>query len=524
MSGYGEEKSGENMFENIQLNIRQIQSNISRIESRINEDDATIRSSVKSSRSQASVDKIMASSEYFDGAIMYVDPNFPNGQIEEHITINDVLEQGENMRANILELFQTRFPNSIDIANSDLDDDDINIVLQEAAITIGRLVRIKQEIEEMKQEGSIVAINDKLRAIIEGISHEIFTMYLQLIDKTIAAVPGVVANVTSVAFLSTLLPDDIIAKFPDGRVKDTIRGLKLGLRYFGNGIAINSIIDKVRSHFQLQEITVDYINDTIIRPLVPPTIQCAGVCRTVLSSVNQMASTVLSKVGSGVVDILAWGLDMGKPYDDMELNIMGDNMPMSQLSESQSSQEDQPVYRENPFASSNIYTEEGVRPVASAFPLLRTESSSSSGSDLPSRAPVFSFPVQGNDLSTMYPESAEAVREEELTNEQIRNKYPGLTPEDRRRLALQGMLKRTEAAQLGTTKRKRDEDAEDDEDDVKKRKTDESGGGKRRRYGKSRRYKKTSKVSKKRRHNVKKGGRKTKKRVHKKTMKRHRKK
>ena len=28
--------------------------------------------------------------------------------------------------------------------------DDIDIVLQEAAITIGRLVRIKQEIEEMK--------------------------------------------------------------------------------------------------------------------------------------------------------------------------------------------------------------------------------------------------------------------------------------------------------------------------------------------------------------------------------------
>ena len=536
----GESKSEENIIGNIQSNIRQIGSNIRQIESSINKDDETIRSSVRSSRSQASVDKIMASSEYFDGAITYVDPRYPNGKLNRDVVFNDVVVQGENMRAGILELFQARFPNSIDIANSDLDSDDIDIVLQEAAITIGRLVRIKQEIEEMKQDQNMVAINDKIRAIIEGISHEIFTTYIQLVGKVIEGTPVVVANVTSVAFLSTLLSDDIIAKFPDGRVKDTIRGLKIGLSYVGNGVAIKTIIDKIRTQLQLEEISVDYINDTIVRPLVQPTIQCAEICSSVLSSVNHMASTVLSNVRNTGADILAWTLGMGRPYENMEVNIVGDNMPMSQLSDE--SDIDQSAYP-NSFASFDIHNPQaqGVTPIAPGFPVL---SQNYSGSESPRNDPVFSFPVQGSNISTITPVVAEAVGEGELTNEQIAEKYKPLTKEQLRRLTVKGMLEKPTAARVPVNLKTKKLNALNAtrkvnrvlaSQDLRREKISEKRGigtdtddesimetgGKRRRYGKSRRH---NKSTKKRRPHAKKGGRKTKRSVHKKTMKRHRRK
>jgi hypothetical protein len=537
----GESKSGENMFENIESNIRQIQSNIRQIESRINKDDETIRSSVRSSRSQASVDKIMASSEYFDDLV--ANPRFSNGKLNGMSQLNNVQRQGENMRDGILELFQSTFPNSIKIANSDLDNDDINIVLQEAAITIGRLVRIKQEMAQMQQEENMLAINDKIRAIIEGISHEIISIYLQLVDKAIEGTPALVANVTSLAFLSTLLSDDIIGKFPDGRVKDTIRGLKIGLSYVGNGVAIKTIIDKIRSHLQLEEISVDYINDTIVRPLVQPTIQCAGICSSVLSSVNNMASTVLSKVGKTGIDVLAWTLGMGKSYENMEIDFTNNMSQMSQLSDTSDHSQSQSAYPDS-FASFDLHTQEGVAPVAPAFPVARIDSNNSTISDSSQSYPVQTTTIQGRpDLSMMTPVVAEVVREGELTNEEIRKKYQPLTKEQLRKIALKRMIDKPEAAPVDLKKKKlnalnatrkvnkilasqdlrRETIAEkrgmgtDDESIMEK-------GGKRRRYGKSRRHNKSSKPSKKRHQVAKKGGRKTKRSVHKKTMKRHRRK
>jgi hypothetical protein len=261
-----------------------------------------------------------------------------------------------------------------------------------------------------------------------------------------------------------------------------------------------------------------------------------------------MASTVLSNVRNTGTDILAWTLGMGRPYENMEVNIVGDNnMPMSQLSQlSDESDIDQSAYP-NSFASFDIHNPQaqGVSPIAPGFPVL---SQNYSGSESPRNDPVFSFPVQGrSNLSTINPVVAEAVGEGELTNEQIAEKYKPLTKEQLRRLTVKGMLEKPTAARVPVNLKTKKINALNAtrkvnrvlaSQDLRREKISEKRGigtdtddesimetgGKRRRYGKSRRHNKSTKASKKRRPHAKKGGRKTKRRIHKKTMKRHRRK